>query len=1207
MKSLMADPFTVESQPETGTKLARDIIPPFDEGESYLGFGSRIALSIEDANLRFRERQVNLLRGFGLRFRYREKGVLPPWFEVLDDGAWTKDARAALRYIAAGFAVFADELEGPPRFDGEDWALFSGLAADAPMQAHQAAFVALAAAYIEQQVQPVEEIGSSGIDRKYGGDFDFVLCDIIALIHTFVGRPDLLTNDMVRHLICQSRVTFPEVDGSIVPDGEVPFSGQGVDRWLFQDNDEGLTHYFVDRRASPLLSVAVSTPETENHLLLITSWRYFMREYLEWVRTLPAGHPRRDPRLRALARYDQPRYTNEPAMRDLALQLLGRIPHAGPFEANAKPYHSITTRGALAFFQASAALFPDDPERHKVHVAARNALDYLAAEFAFQSFEGKRIAPSRRQGKNRFQLNPYGSDYLANVFGVLTGAYVYSDENGAGDVPGGPDDEPAQYNEPAWALNYHWRNLDENGGYALWALLSGYLVPRPVHQFMLTKHAGYLARIQTRHTSDAYPLRYTYNLGSGSPDAPPPARPRYFGPVSSGEVAPQDYDIGESGEFMPVTQVYFTTSSYLSSAGGFSSGYYQSVLDGIPNILEDLAPDSVIDRLHEYDTFSRPTLLLPRGNLQVRDGQLSSIEALSASVPLMFGQGEYAASENLSTYKSLSVGYCFTGHDDDRHLEFPHRYPESWNEAAVSEVGTGRALFRVFDFTGQPDHPLAGHYWIIGRFSKSENDGLYRSYARGLWEIVPGHLFPNAAALAQHLADTNPATHFNDGTGANDNYLYTMASSGETVLIDKLLGSSRTDQTILRIWAPDGTEIPLNRYIADMRDKEELRLLPLMDVWQVDRDYRFTGEKYAHADGRGRVTVHHPFLGETLHIDSSDYRSPSNQVQPAGVQQVLLPGIPGTDGQSSQVLGMVVDDRYVYATHSFVPEPNPMPTAPGEVVAVERDTLQVAKRVTVGRSPHTLAHNPDTGRLYAVNYHDMSISVIDTESFAVVKTLAFDGFAIIGVAVSRRFNRVFANQPGQNRVLVVDGGTDAPMTPMPVVGATGHLAMDDTTNRLFLTVKHPQNPAWQEIVEYQVTETGQQELRRITVDWLPSVPAGIAVDTDRIYVLTKNGTGPGGYQVTVVNRDSFTLAGPLPLPNLGLAVAVSTSQKVVYVATSADVLAFDAVHLQPLRRIPVRTGQVKAALGVDDRSGALYFSGTRNNTISVPIAVSLGT
>jgi DNA-binding beta-propeller fold protein YncE len=1169
-----------------------DFIDPIDSGEGYLGFGRPMPLGVDDADFRFRQRRADLLRGWGLSFRHHAGGQLPPWYLKISDDDIRKEARKALRYIAAGFAVFAEdaEEEDPLAFRGTDWALFSGLDQQQPKQAHQDTFVSLVDSYIQQSVRVYEEVGTGGIPGKNGGDYDFVLRDIVALIHTFIGYPKLLTNAMVRRLLSHDKVTFTDPDGSCQPTGEVPFSGQDLDRWLFAGNNNGHNHYVFDTSVSPLIALGISTPETENHLLLIYSWRYLVNEYLEWVAGLPAGHDRYDACLKALVRAHPEQYVNNRAMRDFVLQQLGRIVHSGSFEANAKPYQSITISAALAFYQAAGVLFPDDAARQRVAIAAKSALDYFAAEYAFQSFEGKRIPPSRRQYKKMWQLALYDSDYLANIFGILTGAYVYEDTNGASDVPDGSPDwaacAPETFNEPCWALRYHWNNLDENGGYALWAVLSGYRVPRPVHHLMLNKHAGYLARINPRYSSNAYPLNITYVAPHfGDPDVPEPARPRYFQQVASGEVPVDQYDVAAGGDFRPVTQVYFATDGYLSSAGGQCVAYYEDLLNYLDPVI-DLLPDNVVEKLRSYDTLSRPTVLLPRGNIQLRETVYSGAFPLMQTAPVMVGQ-KYPVSENLSSYKSLSLGYWFSGHDDDHHLQWPQHYPDWWNEAIAEEFGIDRAVFRVFDFVSRPDHPLAGHYLVMARFSKSYNDGLYRSYARGLWEVVPAHRFPDAAALAQHLRDTNPAIWFNDDK--DDNYQYRMVTTGEIVVIDKLMGSSKTAQSLLRIWGTNGLEIPINRYLADMRDRPALRDLPLMDVWQVDRDYGFTGEKYAFADGHGRVTVHNPFLGESLLIDSSDYRRPSNVVVASGVRRQPLPAL-GTG--PSEVLALAVDGRHIYATHSVA-------DGPGEVVALDRYTLQAGKRVTVGRSPHRLAFDSAARRLYAVNYHDISVSVIDSDTFAVVATLTFPGFALTGVAVSSRFHRAYAVQPGQERVLVIDGSSLAVGPHMTGLQPTGDIAIDEATDRLYLLVKNATNPAWQDLVEYRITETGQEELRRITVDGQVSVVPALAVDARSVYILNRGaGGGSSGQKVTVVDRASFTLRGPLALEHMGLAVAASSSQKVFYVGTSSEVRTYDATHLQLLRRTPLPSGQLKVSLGVHEPSGLVFFSGSGNDTVS---------
>lgn len=170
------------------------------------------------------------------------------------------------------------------------------------------------------------------------------------------------------------------------------------------------------------------------------------------------------------------------------------------------------------------------------------------------------------------------------------------------------------------------------------------------------------------------------------------------------------------------------------------------------------------------------------------------------------------------------------------------------------------------------------------------------------------------------------------------------------------------------------------------------------------------------------------------------------------------------------------------------------------------------------------------------------------------------------------------------------------------------LAVDEATNRLFVLVEHATDPNRLDLVEYELSVRGQHELRRITLDRQVSVPAALAVDDRVIYVCNNGpgGGGSGGQEVTVVDRATFTLRGPIPLPQMGLAQAVSTSQRVLHVGTSSWVRTYETDHLQPLGRTPLPGGQLKVSLGLDDPSGAVLFSGSDNPTISAAVPPYLG-
>ncbi|MGH3973993.1 MAG: hypothetical protein ACRDS9_11835, partial [Pseudonocardiaceae bacterium] len=424
--------------------------------------------TIEAATRDLPARRAKLLRAWGENLRRKQRDGVP----LGQPATWNDESPTALRQIAAGMAVLS---ERPGTFGGADYALFSGLPETKSLKEHQNAFQQMVDTYLDQ-VRPYTEVGTAGPgkpladpdDDNSSGDYDFPLRDIVAILHIFLDRPDVLSNGMIRKLIGQKELTFSDVDGTAT--GTVPFSGQNLDEWL--GAGPGGRHFFIERAhvegfpldlVLPDPGIKIATQETENHLLGIWAWRFLVNEYLTFVSRLQPGDPhfhRFDLCLKSLVESDPDRYVNRPETFDFVLQLLGRIPHSGMYESNAKPYGAYAIGPVLAFYQAADRLFPDDPERQKIKTAARNALDYLAAEFAFQSFEGKRVAPFRRNYDHRVDANFYNSDYVPHLFGVLTGAFVF------------PDGEDGPF---------HWTNLGQEGGFALWALLSEYTVPRSVH------------------------------------------------------------------------------------------------------------------------------------------------------------------------------------------------------------------------------------------------------------------------------------------------------------------------------------------------------------------------------------------------------------------------------------------------------------------------------------------------------------------------------------------------------------------------------------------------------------------------------------------------------------------------------------------------------------------------------------------------------
>ncbi len=800
------------------------------------------------------------------------------------------------------------------------------------------------------------------------GNYDFVLVGAVSTAYLFKDRPDIMSNEFVRQLITHGMVQFDASDTWV--SGDLPFSGNvagdglsvgpsGHPSYIRSEGTVDLVRYVVD----------VSTPETENHALNLYTWRYLAQNYLQWVATQDSG-ARQDPALTSLYTLNEAYYANSPDVTDLLLRMLNRFLHFGAFETNAKSYEAVSMQALLALASYADALpfaegSPEADANRRVATAARAALDYLASEFAFQSFEGKRVSPMRRRNDSdkRNNVHPYHNNYIPNMLGVLTGDYVFDEALGYGELaqprdvrdvrscdvsctgyetppddesgglgcdgavcdcsglmdqststcngsdgcssyvdPNGSDVYQLPYVSPAFGPlgtaacyctcdpSFHTAcsdcgdapyldvaDEDQEAGYALWAALSSYTVPPPIHDLMLNKHSGYWARIQSKYWYSQYPIHTSAILSeTGEPGRPATATPSY-------DLAPG------SGTFSPVMQYYYATPTSVSAAGGRSLPFLPEQCSGLgaddfgilsvsclftppvcavalSALYAELPFCKDVDKLHDDDVLSRPYTVMGKGQLGKVHG--NAYTDLATETLVMPGQSDTAASNNLDSYKGFSYGYSHKDNNDEsQHTSFPMLWPDSWSSFQLPEAVLDRGVFEFFDFTHAPaDNPLTGQYLILSRVSKSENKDIYRTYARGFWEIVPGTRYASGTDFRNAVLSLNPASHYPDAT--DQNFAYTM-TTGETLILDPLVGSSYSDHGIIELRAPDGSTIPPSAYQFDSSATQ-----PLIDVWQMDANSNFTGRKLANAPGDGTMRVDNCYLGQAWVIDAADYQNP---------------------------------------------------------------------------------------------------------------------------------------------------------------------------------------------------------------------------------------------------------------------------------------------------------------------------------------------
>jgi DNA-binding beta-propeller fold protein YncE len=313
----------------------------------------------------------------------------------------------------------------------------------------------------------------------------------------------------------------------------------------------------------------------------------------------------------------------------------------------------------------------------------------------------------------------------------------------------------------------------------------------------------------------------------------------------------------------------------------------------------------------------------------------------------------------------------------------------------------------------------------------------------------------------------------------------------------------------------------------------------------------------------------------------------------------------------------LLDQNVIYATHYFVPELFQNSLQPGELVALDRQTLEPIKRVTVGKSPHAIDLHRASKRLYVVNYQDISVTVVDAETFTVLKTITFPGFGLITVVVSQKYNRIFVTQPAQKRIIVIDGQTLTELPSMTNLPMVSEVVVDEATDRLYALVNNTANQTQQDLIEFAISDSGQQELRRTSIDSQVSVSSEMAVDANRLYVINKDPliAGDQNHQkLTVLDRQTLTVIGNIPLKSrAGLGVATCLSQHIVYVTSQYHILVIDAHSLEVLRTIKLTEYQAEAyqpkgSVVVDPHTGIAYFSGAGSSNLvryGVPL-VNLG-
>lgn len=221
----------------------------------------------------------------------------------------------------------------------------------------------------------------------------------------------------------------------------------------------------------------------------------------------------------------------------------------------------------------------------------------------------------------------------------------------------------------------------------------------------------------------------------------------------------------------------------------------------------------------------------------------------------------------------------------------------------------------------------------------------------------------------------------------------------------------------------------------------------------------------------------------------------------------------------------------------------------GDTLSVlDSTTYAVVKTVSAGDGPGGVAYNSANGYIYIADKNANKVRVIRASSYAFVKDIAV-GAAPNGVAANNVSNKIYVANSGSGTVSVINGSTNTVEKTVSVGSEPSKIAIDTGLNKAFVSLHGSGRIA-------AISSSGAVT----SIDIYSSGPYGIAVDTVRklVYVATIE-----TFRIAVVNAGSNVFLGwaeirrmpngePVPLRQIAVNPSIGSSGHVFVTTAAAD-------------------------------------------------------
>ncbi len=236
-------------------------------------------------------------------------------------------------------------------------------------------------------------------------------------------------------------------------------------------------------------------------------------------------------------------------------------------------------------------------------------------------------------------------------------------------------------------------------------------------------------------------------------------------------------------------------------------------------------------------------------------------------------------------------------------------------------------------------------------------------------------------------------------------------------------------------------------------------------------------------------------------------------------------------------------------------------------------------------SPHAIALNPQTGKFYAVNSREGTVTVLDSEGHFLTRVKV--GEAPEAIAINPDTDRLYVANQDDGTVSVMDGATDKIIATVPVGNLPYTIAINRVTNKVYVS---------RTFSDLTVIIDGKTNSVRSVKVGAGDAVAAESLDSDT-YLITYEAP-----HVTVLNGNDDHVS-KIETSNHLWAMATNPATKKIYVVSVGSAIA-TVIDSNSDETKTLKTGEIPCAIAVDSSSGRVFVANYGSGDVTVIDGIS---